>query len=163
MPYWACAQLEPNRERLAAHFLGLAGFEVYRPLLRTRRISRGRRVAVVHALFPCYAFVWIQLQWHAARWCPGVVRLVTAGGVVPAAVPDSVIGALRAREVGGLIELPRREEFRMGEAVRVTAGPFSGRLAIYDGMSGAERVTVLLSLLGGERRLTLRAGDIEAV
>jgi hypothetical protein len=31
MSYWACAQLEANRERLAVHCLGLAGYPVYLP------------------------------------------------------------------------------------------------------------------------------------
>ena len=35
--YWACAQVEPRRERLASHCLGLAGYEIYQPLLREQR------------------------------------------------------------------------------------------------------------------------------
>jgi hypothetical protein len=31
------------------------------------------------ALLPRYAFVLIELQWHAARWSLGVVRLVLDG------------------------------------------------------------------------------------
>src|SRR5262245_4581327 len=75
MPYWACARLEPRREALAAHCLGLAGFTVYTPRLREQRVLRGRRVEVNPPLFPGYCFVAIVLLWHAARWCPGVVRL----------------------------------------------------------------------------------------
>jgi hypothetical protein len=83
--YWACAQLEINRERLALHCLGLAGYEVYLPRIRSQR-AMGLRKAVT-ALFPGYAFVLIELQWHAARWSPGVLRLVL-DGVQPAKVPD---------------------------------------------------------------------------
>jgi hypothetical protein len=36
--YWACAQVEPRRERLASHCLTLAGYEIYQPLLRAARI-----------------------------------------------------------------------------------------------------------------------------
>jgi hypothetical protein len=61
--YWACAQLEANRERLALHCLGLRGFEVYLPRIRMRKLKTA-------ALFPGYAFVLIELQWHAARWSP---------------------------------------------------------------------------------------------
>jgi hypothetical protein len=68
MSYWACAQLEANRERLALHCLGLRGFEVYLPRLRVKRITPARKTsAQAPALFPGYCFVWIELQWHAAR------------------------------------------------------------------------------------------------
>ena len=30
-------------------------------------------------LFPGYAFVSIELQWHDARWCPGVATLIKDG------------------------------------------------------------------------------------
>jgi hypothetical protein len=43
-----------------------------------------------------------------------------------------------------------------------STGPFRGHLAIYADTPAAERVAVLLSLLGAERRMVLPAGDIEA-
>ena len=39
MAYWAVARLQPHRERLALHCLGLAGFTVYLPRLRSERVS----------------------------------------------------------------------------------------------------------------------------
>jgi transcriptional antiterminator RfaH len=160
MAYWACAQLVPQRERLALHTLALAGYEVYRPLLRVRRVSHGRRIELRPALFPGYAFVLIELQWHTARWAPGVAKIVL-DGAAPARVPDTVIAEIRSRERGGLVELAPK--LKRGDAVRILRGPFREQLALYDGMSGAERVAVLLALFGSERRLTLRASDVEAI
>jgi hypothetical protein len=42
--YWCCAQTETRRERLASYTLALAGYEVYQPLLREQRRSRGRKI-----------------------------------------------------------------------------------------------------------------------
>jgi len=162
MPFWACAQLQPRREALAAHCLGLAGFSVYTPRLREHRVLRGRRVEVNPPLFPGYAFVAIELQWSQARWSPGVARIVM-DGMVPARVPDAVIDEIRARERGGLIELPKPQPARAGDAVRILRGPFGGRLAIYAGMKPRQRVEVLLSLLGSSQRMTLAADAVEAV
>ena len=68
MSYWACAQLEANRERLAVHCLGLAGYPVYLPRIRLKRLLPKREIVAQAApLFPGYAFVLIELQWHAAR------------------------------------------------------------------------------------------------
>ena len=98
-------------------------------------------------LFPAYAFVFIRLQWHAARWAPGVIRLVM-DGAQPARVPAAVIDEIRSRERGGLIELPKPSLARPGDAVRILRGPLEGRLAIYHGMKPRARIEVLLSLLG---------------
>jgi len=137
MSFWACAQLQPNRHRLARLLLKQRGFEVYCPQVREKR----RRV---EWLFPGYLFVTIKLQWHEARWCPGVVRLVM-DGMTPAKVPDGVIAAIRERERNGLVRLPPR--LKPGDAVKILYGPFTGHLALYAGQAAHERVMVLLAVL----------------
>jgi transcription antitermination factor NusG len=101
--YWACAQVEPRRERLASHCLGLAGYEIYQPLLREQRRSRHghRKITVTPPLFPGYLFVWVVRGWWDARWSPGVVRLIM-DSLLPARVPDVVISEIRSRERRGL-------------------------------------------------------------
>jgi hypothetical protein len=68
--YWACAQVEGRRERLASYCLGLAGYEIYQPLLREQRYSRHghRKITVTPPLFPGYLFVWVVRGWWDARW-----------------------------------------------------------------------------------------------
>src|SRR5262249_11745056 len=126
------------------------------------RVLRGRRVEVSPPLFAGYAFVAITLQWHAARWSAGVVRLVM-DGAQPARVPDAVIEEIRRREVRGLVELSRPPRARPGDAVRILRGPFEGRLAIYAGMKPRARVEVLLALLGSQQRVMLAADAVEAI
>ena len=52
-------------------------------------------------------------------------RLVM-NGMAPAAIPEGVTWRLKARETGGLIDLPRPPKFRAGDRLRVTRGPFAG-------------------------------------
>src|SRR5262245_32974451 len=113
MGYWACARLQPNREALALHCLGLNGYTVYYPRLRERRTRHGRKVELRPPLFPGYAFIAIALQWHTARWSAGVIDLIM-NGVGPAHVSDAVIAEIRDREVGGLIELAPPPALRRG-------------------------------------------------
>jgi transcriptional antiterminator RfaH len=160
MAFWAAAQLQPQRDGLALQCLRQAGFETYAPRLRERRTVNRRKVTRAPLLFPGYLFVLIELQWHAARWSPGVVRIVLNGGT-PAVVPEGVIMALRARETGGLIDLPRPPKFRSGDRVRVIHGPFAGHVGLYAGMKPRERVEVLLAVLGGAQRVTLSADSVE--
>jgi len=159
--YWCAAQLVPQRDGLALNFLRQAGFETYAPRLREPRTVAGRKVVRTPLLFPSYCFVAIVLQWHTARWAPGVVRLIM-DGIAPAVVPDGVIATLKAREVDGLIELPRPPKFRPGVRVRVLHGPLIGQVGLYAGMKPRQRVEVLLALLGGQR-ITLAAEAVEAV
>ena len=160
--YWCAARLQPYREALALHCLGLAGYETYYPRLRDRRIRHGRKIELRPALFPGYCFVLIQLQWHTARWAPGTLGLIM-DGIGPAKVPDAVIAEIRRREVDGLIELAPPAPLRRGARVRILRGPFTGHLAIFTDMRPRQRVEILLRLLGGEQRVTLAKKDIEVV
>jgi len=144
------------------HCLALAGYQTYYPRLRDRRIRHGRRVELRPALFPGYAFIAVELQWHAARWTAGVLGLIM-GAHQPAHVPDSVIDEIRGREVGGLIELAPPPALRRDARVRIVAGPFANHLAIYAGMKPRERVEILLQLLGAVQRVELPKDAVEVV
>jgi transcriptional antiterminator RfaH len=161
--YWCAARLQPRREALALHCLGLSGYETYFPRLRDWRRRGGRRIETRPPLFPGYCFILIELGWYAARWTPGTLGLIMAGTGTPARVSDEVIAEIRKREVRGLIELPRPSAFRPGDRVRILRGPFTDHLAIYSNMRPRERVEVLLRLLGGEHRVILAKQDIEAL
>jgi transcriptional antiterminator RfaH len=160
--YWCAARLLSKREAYATHCLGVSGFTTYLPRLRENRTVRGRKVEVRPPLFPGYIFVLIVLQWHAARWCPGVAHIIM-DGLTPARVPDRIIAEIRSRERGGLIELPRPPGLKRGDKVRITSGPFCDHLALYQGQTSADRVAVLLTLLGGRQRAELRADAVEAL
>jgi transcriptional antiterminator RfaH len=165
MAYWACAQLLANQERLALHLLGLAGYVTYFPRLKVQRRHgpSPKRVEVSTGLFPGYAFVAIELQWHKAHRTPGVLRLVL-DGEHPAHVPASVIEAIRASEVNGYVVLPKpRGEFERGDTVRVIHGALAGHLAVFEGMKPRERVEVLLTLLGTEGTVELPRTAIRRV
>src|SRR5262249_40669142 len=164
MPYWCCVQTAPAREAAAELFLRLAGYgQIYLPRLRVIRRRQGRRVVLKPPLFPNYLFVWIAAGWWSARWAPHVARIITAGGVEPARVPDSLIESIRQREVDGAVELVPPPSLRRGARVRILRGPFTGRLAVFADMKPRERVEILLQLLGAEQRVTLAKKDIEAV
>ena len=80
-------------------------------------------------------------------------------GTTPAKLPNAVIAEIRSHERKGAIELPPK--LRPGDRLRVVRGPIRDQLAIYAGMSGYDRVAVLLRLLGGERRILLHRTDVE--
>jgi transcriptional antiterminator RfaH len=155
-------RLEPHRERLALHTLGIAGYTTYLPRIKTQRHVAGRPkpFEITSALFPGYCFVLIELQWHSAQWSPGVVSFIM-DCEHPARVPDRVIEDLRGREVNGYVVLPKQSGFQRGDKVRVIGGAFAGQLAIYQDMRPHERVAVLLTMLGGATHTELSRRHVE--
>jgi transcriptional antiterminator RfaH len=162
MSYWCAARLQAQHEQYALHCLAVAGYQSYYPRLRERRNRFGRKVEILPPLFPGYAFVAIELQWHAARWCPCVINLIM-DGAAPARVPDSVIAEIKSREVRGAVELPKPPGLRTGDRVKILAGPFAGHLGLYAGMKPRQRVEVLLQILGGQSRVELAKSAVERV
>jgi transcriptional antiterminator RfaH len=157
------ARTEPQREKTAQRFLELAGFSVYLPRIRERYAKGGRRIERLGPLFPSYAFVAFRDgRWWDVRWCVGVAAVIMSGGE-PAVVSDAVIAEIRGRERDGLVVLPRRDGFKVGDRVRVVAGPLQGQLGLFDGMRPHERVRVLLALFGGIQRVELARGALEGV
>ena len=157
MSYWCCGQFDGRREALALHCLGLAGYRTYVPRIRSSR-------SVGEALFPTYVFISIELQWHTARWAPGVWKLIMSGEE-PARVPDAVISESLSRERDGLIVLPpppaSAPQFRPGDKVRVKTGPLVGFPGLISTMKARQRVEVLLQMLGSLQRVELAAADVE--
>lgn len=152
--YWSCAQLVPGRTKSALHFLGRK-FEVYCPRIRSASQKSEDDPDDAPLLFPSYTFFLVVAdQWYRAQRTPGVLKVLTHNDH-PAKVADGVIEELRAREHKGMIELPSPPRLQRGTQVRIIAGAFADRLALYHGQRAHERVAVLLRMLGGEHHLVL--------
>jgi transcription antitermination factor NusG len=156
---WFVVRTEPARERTAQQFLKLAGFSTYIPFIRERYAKDGRRRERLRPLFSSYAFVAFQDgRWWDARWSVGVAGVIMAGDG-PAQLGDHIIDEIKSRERGGAVELPKRETFRVGDEVRIVAGPMQGLRGLFQGQRSHERVAILLALLS---RVELPKADIEA-
>jgi transcriptional antiterminator RfaH len=150
-PPWGVAVTRSNCERMVEDFLRAQEVETYLPRYR----ERGRE----QLLFTRYIFVRLADQWHVVLRTLGVVDFLRSG-VKPAAVPDSVIADLKAREDRkGFVRLP--PPLKDGQRVRVKSGPFRGQIGIYKGMTSRQRESVLLSSLGC--RLSLSPGNLEII
>jgi transcription antitermination factor NusG len=137
--------------------------------------AAGNSVAVSHRrfhaiemltpLFPAYCFTRIEMQCHAIRQCPGVIRPVTIGDDEPVHVPDEVIDALRKRERNGAIDLPTRrgpQAPKIGDRVKIVFGLFAGHSGVFTKVS-RQQVGVLLLMFKAQRQVRLQRGAVELV
>jgi transcriptional antiterminator RfaH len=154
---WYVVQTHPRAENKAALHLARQGFVAYMPRYLKRR-RHARKVDTVAApLFPRYLFVAVDMasqRWRSIQSTIGVARLVSHGDE-PTAMTDTVIDELKRRESeAGFIQLLARS-FKPGEPIRVCDGVFSACLGLYECMADAERVAVLLDLLGRKVRVVM--------
>ncbi len=162
---WYVVQTRVNREAEAAQNLLRQGYEIYLPRYLKRRRHARRVDLVAKPLFPRYIFVAIDLatqRWLSILSTQGVSRLV-CNGEEPAAVPDGVLGVLRAREdARGFVSMEAKPGFALGEKVRVLAGAFADSAGLFDGMGDHDRVAILLDMLGRKVRVHLDADLVAA-
>ena len=149
---WYVIHTKPSAETVAQVNLERQGYEVYLPRLLQSCLWRQRRRERIVPLFPRYLFLRLREGCQPlgpVRSSVGVSGIVRFGCRY-AVVADEVIGGLQARAhpLTGLHRLSSPLPLAPGAAVRVTAGPFDGLEGIFQRADGAERVVVLLKLLG---------------
>jgi transcriptional antiterminator RfaH len=164
-PRWYVVQTQVNGEAKAAQNLLRQGFEIYLPRYLKRRRHARKIDFVARPLFPRYMFVTIDMatqRWRSIQSTFGVSRLV-CNGDDPAALPDGVVGALKAREdTKGFVKMDARPNFSPGDRVRVLAGAFMDNAGLFNGMADHDRVSILLDMLGRKVRVLLDADMVAA-
>lgn len=164
MADWAVAVAHWNMQGTACDHLQRQGFEVYAPRFCEQTVRHGRKILRSRYLFDCYFFVAFVECWRAIVSTKGVSKLLMSGDRL-SVVDQTIISELRNREDGrGFVRLKQNHHhrFRCGQSVRVIYGPMSGVIGIVAGMSGPERVRVLLNILGRKTPATMHQDQIAA-
>jgi len=150
MSYWAVVHTQSRHEDMVCVQLTREKFEIYLP-----RIKLESRIA---PLFPGCLFVRIVDRWYPVRWTRGVIGLLP----IPAQVQEKTMTEIRKREGrDGFVKLPSPPRLKKGQQVRIIRGNFEGQVALCEGMSGKDRVRVLLNMLGQKVPVELSGHDLE--
>jgi len=158
---WYLVYTKRLNEAVAQANLERQGYEVYLPrLIQSVLWCRQRRERIV-PLFPRYLFLRLR---EGSQALGPVGSSVGVSGVVRfgcryAVVADEVISHLQARadSLTGLHRQTSLPPLVSGAAVRIAAGPLDGLEGIFQREDGAERVVVLLKLLGQDRPVRVPA------
>ena len=164
MKRWYVVHTQSYQESRAELNLRRQGFEVWLPLTRRTRRHARRIDTILAPLFPRYLFVRLDLRsqtWRSINGTFGVVRLL-CNGDMPLAVPEGLVEEMMQRrdESGTIVLMPRR--FAVGDAVKVTTGPFADLEGLFQTVSGPDRVVLLVNLLGREVRARVPLRDLAA-
>ncbi|WP_295441460.1 transcription termination/antitermination protein NusG [Sphingorhabdus sp. EL138] len=159
---WYVAQVLTQKEAYAALHLARQGFETFYPRFQRTRSHARKRDTVLFPLFPGYIFVKFDIKvdrWLAVNSTQGVIRLVGPRLSAPSAVSQELIDLLMSRcSDGVIVRLP--EYIRTGERILITAGALAGQIATIEALDDRGRVSVLLSLLGTEHSVSVRADQL---
>lgn len=165
MQNWYLLFTKPQKETQVNRLVQNRGLETFFPALQIDRgYGRGLRV---QPFFPHYLFFRADLSQEIStglQWLPGVRSLVSFGGHA-AAVPDEVVAALQQqfeRKVEQTLH-PAEWLYKPGDQIRIVKGPFKDMEAIFQkGLSGTDRVQILLNLLGRWNETKIPMDDIRA-
>lgn len=153
---WYVVQTIRGREQFAKENLERQKVPTYLPLF-SRPVMRRNTVAdQVSAFFPGYLFVSLPHRsslWRSVGGTYGVSRIVRFGET-PSPVPEGLVEYLKAR-TGADGALGFEDDLKPGDSVRLVGGAFDriyGRLC---SIEPAERVVVLLRLMGREVPVTV--------
>lgn len=149
---WFVVTTNPRRESFVAEQLD--DFDPYLPVFKT---SKGN----IAPVFPSYLFVPATPQWSPICNTVGVRALLMSSDR-PACISGIVIAEWRAKERGGLVQLPPPPRFKVGQRLTITAGSLKYRSVVYQGMSGRDRERVLIEMLGQQCTVTVATEDLVA-
>jgi transcription elongation factor/antiterminator RfaH len=148
---WYVVHALPRREVRAQMHLDNQGFRTFLPQ-HQKTIRHARKFSTVVApFFPRYLFVVLDMtrhRWRSINGSVGVASLVMQGEL-PHPVPAGVVETLQAMtDTRGLLRFEK--SFRIGDRVRLTAGPLAERLGVCERLDDSGRVRVLLDIMGGQ-------------
>ncbi|MCS7087930.1 MAG: transcription termination/antitermination protein NusG [Thermoflexales bacterium] len=139
-------------------------FEVVVPTESEIEVREGKRRTVERRILPGYVLVRMKMaedSWQVVRNTPGVTRFAGVGNRPQPLSPQEVEQILRRMES----EAPKiKVNFRVGQKVRITEGPFADFMGIVDKIDTERaKVIVLVSFFGRETPVELDFVQVERV
>lgn len=144
--HWYAAYTCANHEKRVAEQLGVRAVEHFLPTYFSVRRWKDRRVRLELPLFPGYVFVCLALRDRlGVLKVPGVVRLVGFNGA-PTPLVDGEVDSLRRALAQGVRAEPH-PFLKVGQRVRITAGPLANHKGILVRKKGNLGVVLSLELI----------------
>lgn len=150
---WYILRAATRQEKRACESLTELKIEHYMPMETVKRKLGRKEEPHDRALFPGYLFAQISdAMFHVAINADGVhapVRKTNAAGErVPCSIPSGLVDVLREAQANGDFDHTKVPPMGVGDSVRITEGPFEGRVGEIIKMKSGERIKLLLEGYG---------------
>ena len=165
MAQWYVMYTKPRQEAVALENLQRQNYTVFFPqaCVKKRKAGQGS-VEVIEPLFPRYMFVNLAVgisDFSKLRSTRGCVDLVKFGGKA-STVPLELIELIQSQvDDHDVLNLSILNDLEVGSQVRIAEGPFEGLMGKIAAQKSDQRVVVLLHILGAERGVELRRGQLD--
>lgn len=160
---WFVVYTKARQEQVAVENLARQGFEAYCPSIAITKRRKGQLASIIEPFFPRYIFLNFDLvsdNWAPLRSTRGVANLVKFGGI-PQQVPESLVTALKDNENSDNLQIVAEKTWKKGDSVEIEQGPFAGYRCLFESERSADRVSVLLDIVGKPTRTTLQRQDLQ--
>ena len=147
---------ETLRQRIESLSMGEKIFDIIVPTRNTIKVSQGKKETVQEKIFPGYVIIKMILDdesWLLVRTTQGVTAFIGAGNK-PTPISE--------KEVEAIQKFMQQEEplykaaFTVGEAIKITDGPFADFLGTIDAIDEARgKIKALVSIFGRETPVEL--------
>lgn len=131
-------------------------FDIIVPVRNTIKVSQGKKESIKEKIFPGYVLVKMILDdesWLLVRTTQGVTAFIGAGNK-PTPISDQEVEAIQ--KFMDTEEPLYKTAFTVGEAVKITDGPFADFLGTIDAIDEAKgKLKVLVSIFGRETPVEL--------
>jgi transcription antitermination factor NusG len=143
---WFALQVRTRHESGVAGFLEAKGYELFLPLITSRKQWSDRLKKVATPLFPGYVFCRFNVQERLPILkTPGVIQIVGYNRA-PVPIEASEISAIQALAASGLPSQPW-PFLTVGQRVRIEAGSLRGYEGLLVNFKGNHRLVLSISLL----------------
>ena len=160
---WYVVATKPRQEAVAHEHLMRQGYSTLLPTLHFKKRRRGKWQQVTEPTFPGYVFVGLEpgtddmAPIRSTQGCRDLVRF----GEQPAVVSEDIVKVLqKGSSAQGASGDEVANPFSPGDVVMIEDGPFQGLSAVFRMTKGADRVQLLITLLGRAQHLNI---DINSV
>ena len=147
--------------------MGIKGkiFECLIPVQEKIQVKKGLKKTIKEKILPGYIMIKMIVDdqsWLAVRTTQGVTAFIGSIGRRPTPISDKEVGAIMKFMA---TEQPKyKSTFSLGEAVKITEGPFSEFLGTVDHIDEAKgKIAVLVSIFGRETPVELEFTQVAKI
>tara|TARA_B100000900_G_C20440615_1_gene658882 strand:+ start:62 stop:538 length:477 start_codon:yes stop_codon:yes gene_type:complete len=156
MKYWLIATYKTNETNRLEKNLSNQNFDYYLPKIV---IKKNNSILGEEVLFPGYIFINTTLdKYTLLKYTKGIKKVLKFGKTIPSLTDNEI------KTIQSVVKLtktkPISKKIKLGQEAIIAEGPFKGTLVKICSLPSKNRIEVLLTILGSQRRVSFLKKDL---